>query len=66
MMTTILKHIKSERENGTAATPKRSAFLGSTPEVTRDDDLISVFQYGLVVNLFYLLMLLWKIPVNAG
>jgi len=34
-----------QRENGTA-TAEESVFLGSNPEVTRNDDFNSVFQYG--------------------
>ena len=44
---TILKHIMLQRENGTA-TAEESVFLGSNPEVTRNDDFNSVFQYGMV------------------
>lgn len=36
-----------QRENGTA-TAEESVFLGSNPEVTRNDDFNSVFQYGMV------------------
>jgi hypothetical protein len=38
-----------QRENGTA-TAEESVFLGSNPEVTRNDDFNSVFQYGNQTN----------------